>query len=350
MSLEFRRRCCCCRSVTCLEDLANEILFEIFDYLDGCDILHAFSHLNNHFEQFLHHSSYLYRIYRFSTREHTFQSYCRRYLLSHRYQILSLHLFDQVLINSFFQLSSPDLSFSRLQSLVLIAIKPSQLLVFLHQSTNYPRLIRLTIRLIGPTNNLDHLYGRIFQISTLKSLKFSIAMEEKQFILPTNFHSPISSLERFNLDHDCSIRQLDHLLSYTPHLQHLICRRLLDARSVLPNRLENLRSISIKDWDVSFDHFEIFVKQLHCSKLEALSFVNRSNDLTYLDADLWQKLIDQSIPRLHRLNFQFVKRFPSEDFFPMIQRQIRQFWIEHRWIFQLEINFREMIYSFHPYR
>ncbi|CAF3188168.1 unnamed protein product [Rotaria socialis] len=45
--------------IICLEDLSNEIFYEIFDYLNGCEIVKAFSNLNFRFKQLLYSSSLL---------------------------------------------------------------------------------------------------------------------------------------------------------------------------------------------------------------------------------------------------------------------------------------------------
>lgn len=194
--------------------------------------------------------------------------------------------------------------------------------------------------------NLDDLYRIIFNLPTLKSLTFSIVIQEKQFLFPTNFHHSIDSLQRLHIDHDCSIRQLDHLLSYTPNVQHLFCRYLSDSRSILPTRLEHLRSILIRNWNVDFEYFEIFLQQLHCVNLEKLLLNNHSDDLTYLNADRWEDLIRRYIPRLQRLNFRFSSReFPME-----IHQFTGSFWTEHRWNFQIEITGGRTIYSIQPYR
>ncbi len=50
------------RSITCIKNLSNECFYEIFDYLDGCQIYEAFSNLNYRFQQLLNSSSLLFNI------------------------------------------------------------------------------------------------------------------------------------------------------------------------------------------------------------------------------------------------------------------------------------------------
>ncbi|CAF1452622.1 unnamed protein product [Rotaria sordida] len=46
----------------CLEELANEILYEIFEYLDGYDIYKGFYKLNNRFQNLSINSNILTKI------------------------------------------------------------------------------------------------------------------------------------------------------------------------------------------------------------------------------------------------------------------------------------------------
>ncbi|CAF4177326.1 unnamed protein product [Rotaria magnacalcarata] len=47
------------QSITSIEDLSNEIFYEIFDYFNGDEIVKTFSKLNSRFQQLLHSSSIL---------------------------------------------------------------------------------------------------------------------------------------------------------------------------------------------------------------------------------------------------------------------------------------------------
>ena len=57
-----KSRSLCSKSMTCIETLSNEVFLEIFDYLDGCDILNAFSNLNSRFQDLINSSKLLLKI------------------------------------------------------------------------------------------------------------------------------------------------------------------------------------------------------------------------------------------------------------------------------------------------
>jgi hypothetical protein len=341
------------RSITCIENLSNELLYEIFDYLDCCDIFDGFSNLNTRFQEFLNNSSFLFKIYRFSTRERTFKRYCKQVILPNKYRIISLNLYDQTLINLFCTLCNIDLSFNRLESLVLNGIKLDQLLPLLIDSMDLPRLVSLNIRLIGDYEDLDHIYQLIFKLPSLKYMKFSLVIDKRIDLLPIATHDRISTIEHLNINHGCTLDELNDILSYTPQLHRLTCKRLSDSESTFTSKLFNLTYISINNCDFNFDEFEIFIKQI-CSKLQVMRFINQSNDTAYLDADRWKRLILQYIPDLSKFNFQFFENLSTSHTFTSYHTRMNQFtttfWIERQWIFELEINFGQIIYSINSYR
>ncbi len=48
--------------ITSIENLSNELFYEIFEYLDGLDIYIAFSNLNYRFQQLVTSSSIRFKI------------------------------------------------------------------------------------------------------------------------------------------------------------------------------------------------------------------------------------------------------------------------------------------------
>ncbi|CAF3979589.1 unnamed protein product, partial [Rotaria sordida] len=66
--------------VDCFENLSNELFYEIFDYLEGCDLFKAFSNLNNRFQALLTSSSLRLKI-DLRYREETILQYCSTYVV-----------------------------------------------------------------------------------------------------------------------------------------------------------------------------------------------------------------------------------------------------------------------------
>jgi len=310
--------------MTCIENLSNELFYEIFDYLDGCDIFDAFSNLNNRFQELLNSSLYLFKIYRFSTKERTFKRYCKQIILSNKYKIISINLYDQTLINLFCTLCNIDLSFNRLESLVLNGIKINQLLPLLMNLMDLPRLFSLNICLIGDYEDLDHVYQLIFYLPFLKYIKLSTAIDERTELLPISMPDQISTIEHLNINHRCTLHELNFILSCTSNLRCLTCQRLFDSDSVFSTTLSNLTHISINNCYFNFDEFEIFIKQIS-SKLRVIRFINRSNDTAYLDANRWERLILRYIPVLCKFDLKFFENLSTSHSFTLYHTRMNQF-------------------------
>jgi hypothetical protein len=339
--------------VTCIEHLSNELFYEIFDYLDSCDIFDAFTNLNTRFEQFMNSPCFLFKIYRFSTTEDSFKRYVKQVIIPNTHKIVSICLYDQVLINLFSMQCNIDPSFHRLESLVLRGIKIDQLLPLLKSLSVLSRLFSLNIHLIGDYKVLSSVYKLIFKLFSLKYIKFSSVKDNKLGLLPVGTSKHISTIEQLNINHRCTVHNLNVILSYTPQLRRLTCQRLLKSEKTFSQNLVHLTHISINECYLNFDTFESFIKKV-CSKLQVLRLVDRSHDITYLDADRWKRLISQYIPHLHTFDFQFCEKLSSSHTFSAYHSRMNQFktafWIEHQWIFELETNLARIIYSIHRYR
>jgi len=78
--------------ITSIEDLFNEIFYEIFDYLNGHDIFQAFSTLNSRFQKLIDHPSYLFTIkFNGSTSEIIYMNNYKQILLQYKHKIISIH-------------------------------------------------------------------------------------------------------------------------------------------------------------------------------------------------------------------------------------------------------------------
>ncbi|CAF3709788.1 unnamed protein product [Rotaria sp. Silwood1] len=107
-------------SISSSEHLSNEIVFEIFDYLDGIDIYEAFSNLNCRLEQFLNLSSLLFKIkLQYSTANQIFMKNYQKILLHNKSQIFFMNVWLSALNDQFFTFYPINLSFNHLESLIV---------------------------------------------------------------------------------------------------------------------------------------------------------------------------------------------------------------------------------------
>ena len=135
------------RSITCIENLSDELYYEISDYLDSNEIYDGFSNLNHRFQQLLHSSSLLFKLkLHYSKSDQLCMNNYQRFLLLNKYKILSIKLCLEFENNHFFSFFTIDSSLSRLESL-FIQLKQSDILIsLLINLSSLPRLFSLTIR------------------------------------------------------------------------------------------------------------------------------------------------------------------------------------------------------------
>ncbi|CAF2867417.1 unnamed protein product [Rotaria sp. Silwood2] len=108
------------RKITSIENLSNEFFYEIFDYLDGCEIYQTFSNLNHRFQQLLNSSSLRFKInFHHSTSIEIFMNNYKQIILLNKDQIFSIHLSLSTHNNQIISSLNIDSSFNRLESRVL---------------------------------------------------------------------------------------------------------------------------------------------------------------------------------------------------------------------------------------
>jgi hypothetical protein len=345
------------KSITYIEDISNEIFYEIFDYLDGCEIYQSFSNLNHRFQHILSSSALQFKINISSFLDIDIPYNCMKIISQQRHQIISLRL----MYNRFLTLMNFDSSFSRLESLTLIGIKSDDLFQHLSVLSLLPRLISL-ILCVGRNLKVFHdMYSLIFNLPILKYIKISSEAYEPFIPLPIATNNQFSSIEYLIINHSCSLNDLISILSYTHRLNHLTCRELIRSNENITQKatinLPNLTYISILECYLIFDILEPFIKKIS-SQLQVLR-INTYWYASYLDANRWERLISEYMPYLREFSLQH-HEFIDDDFeitenHKRINQFISSFWISHQYIFELAIDvndwsWSEIIYSIHPYR
>ena len=143
--IDFRHR-------STIENLSNELFYEICRYLSGYQIHHAFENLNSYFQQLIYAPSLSFKLnlYPAPKRNDEFVARWKRVVADHRPQIFSLQSPD-FLENDELLLSLPiDSSLHHLQSLVLTDISPSALIIVL------PNLSTLSLALVYIISRSEH--------------------------------------------------------------------------------------------------------------------------------------------------------------------------------------------------
>lgn len=344
-------------SITYIENLSNEIFYEIFEYLDAFKLYKAFSHLNIRFENLLHYSSFLLKFIDDTKSTPQFKRRCKHFIIPNRNRLYSLYFNRQLFIDIFFTLCTADSSFKRLESLVINKIESHQCQELLPKLINLPCLFSLSVQLDDDRVQAIDIYQLIFRLPFLKYNHLAIKNSTERSILKSSMENAQSSLiEHLNIEHYITVNRLMSLLSYIPQLRRLTCEQLFPSnenhgREILPT-LSNLTHISIQMCNLTFNQFERFIVKIS-SQIQVLH-VHISKNLAYLDANLWEQLIVQHLPQLKKFNFEYRGAlngcFLNQSNRPQINRFISSFWIERRWMFELNIDANGISYSIHPYK
>ena len=193
--------------MTKFEDLPNEIIYEIFDYLDVCRAFESFFDLNTRFEYLLINCPLLFKIDFSFTSKSTFEHICRQLIQPNKDRIISLHLSNPLTIDLFLSLFTFNESFSQLECVSFNEINFKKLEPILSNFSLLPRLYSLTI-----TNNIEvcdssEIYRLIFDLSYLKSCTISPKFYGGSLSLNIA-KSSNSSIEYLSINRHCSCKSI----------------------------------------------------------------------------------------------------------------------------------------------
>ncbi|CAF1199928.1 unnamed protein product [Adineta ricciae] len=329
-------------TIASIECLPDEIFVEIFRYLDGYDILQSFLNLNHRFRQLLTSSSLKMRV-----------KLCEEILLPQKYQIYSLHLSYDLHMDQFLTSCPIDSSFNHLESLNIQFIRTDQVLRLLQNLLYCPRLHQLTIRLVDNQIDLYTIYSSIFRLRVLNYLKISSLGNGLSFFWPYQSLKSANLIKYLIIDHPCTVNDIMTILSFTPNLCHLTCKKSLTClfTSFPLIATDKLIFLSLKDCQMDFDTFEIFLRRIS-SNLQIMKVVT-FNDSSYLDANRWQQLISTNMLQLQKFYFEYHEYFDDDYKVTPVHQSANQFTnqflIEKQWKFDISIDNFEIIYSIQPY-
>ncbi|CAF0989212.1 unnamed protein product [Adineta steineri] len=306
--------------ITQLENLSNEICYEVFDYLDGHAIYKAFDELNARFQKLITTSSFLLKIC-IDNESHLKIEDCCKNLLIPNNRILSFHLHDPVQAESFFQNCTFDSTFIHLKLILLHVIEDYFQAQQLKCLKSLPHLLSLTIVLYGDQcyNEddmfIDDIYEIIFTLPYLEYSSLSVIKYNDQY-LPTFVDKTIqsNSITSLHMDYDCDLDSLLSVLSHTPQLHRLY---LTTDVSKINSVIDQLNSSFWIDhqWNIRLeiepDESSYFISSYISTrfdfdqKIQTMSN-STSNELLISNVDdlPWpQPMIEQLIPILSQMKF-----------------------------------------------
>ncbi|CAF1074519.1 unnamed protein product, partial [Rotaria sordida] len=302
-------------SFTHLEDLSNELFYEIFDYLDINDIYEAFSKVNTRFENLLHDPTLPIRISLSFISKSKFERYNTNIIIPFQYRITLLHLSNPLIIERLFSPISILLKFIRLENRHLLNIESKYFEEILIHLISLPFLYSLIVSCTDNVQNNNIFYHQIFRLPVLKYCKLSLTRnsQSNSLSMATTEFSPIE----YFIINQLYIDELYAFLSYIPQIRRLSIRNLYKSpkksiREFYPIVLNHLTHVSLNMIDVTFDEFQFIIKNLF-NQIEIL-YISTKDDRAYIDANQWQELIQFHLPNLQIFDIQHKYSFNTTNY------------------------------------
>ena len=347
------------------ENLSNEIIYDIFEYLNSHHVYESFFNLNQRFQNLLIRSNLPIRIHISSITKPTFHNYINDLIKPHLNRVESIQF-----SNSFAAGMSTDLllimnNFIQLKTLIIHDILSVDIDRLLDAISYLPHLTSLTIASVDEIKQSIEFYQKIFHLPALKYFETKIEITKFDEWLPFATDR-FSSIETLILHNEIEFDEIDNLLSYVPKLRHLSLNKFkMSYRKRGQQRastLIHLTSVCCRMNGIEFDDFKLLIHD-YFTQISRLTFSNEcfSNYFSqYLNADEWEQLISTTLPNLRIFNFeqQFRIWFAQIDQH-IIDNYVKKFnsifWSSRQWFFNccyFSTSFGELayLYSANPYR
>lgn len=341
-------------------------MYDIFDYLEGCDIFKSFDKLNLRFQQLILSPNLPLKISLNAQSDEHFQHQCRTIIQPNQTKIRSFRLiycqYSYEIFNQFLSCSI----LTCLQSVSLVHITPIQLLICFPSIELLTQLVSLKIQFIDDEDDYDYGYDdddddqyyinsfvKLFSLSSVKYLHISM---EKSLngILPLPSANQHSFIETLVLSGDFYRTQtIISILHYTPLLQCLSCKHLCDYGlrnndSTAALSLPNLTSLIVHNCHVcELNVFERFIQKFS-QQIQKLRIDNyRTSNFIY--PNQWEQLITRCLPKLifFKLKYEiFLYPTLNLNHFPTFNHvSTSTFYSSHQWILQLTIDPKRITYT-----
>ena len=351
-----------------LEDLSNELIYDILDYLDGSEGYEIFSNQNCRFNRLIICQSRRLMLNFSLISKLTFERRCQEMISrqSNIDRIVSLRLSGELIINHFLKFFSIN-TFHRLESLFLDQIESNKLEAVLTNISLLPRLFSLSIHVNSSFQDENNVYRLIFRLPVLLycNLNFPSGGERTPLSMVISEEKQNKSIEHFIINGHCHIHQFMAIVSHMPRLRIVRCHSLLvfaEMQSSPSIPLSNLKNLFLHSNNLSFEQFRMLITN-SSPPLQSLG-VCATNDDDYISSDKWEALISSVIKKLKNFDLHYSNSM-SNDEYGAFHRNLRKFqsgfWTQRKWFFghqryfnrledETDIDSLVIFYSINPYR
>ena len=258
------------------EHLSNEVIYEIFDFLNHFHVYNAFFNLNDRFRHLLTHSNLPINLNLSSISKSNWKRYSADIIEDNLHRISTLRIFNPCIHD--FVLPSLDriLPLNRVGRLILKNIEFKCLENLFNRLLSLSQLSSLTITTADDAQENSNTYQLIFRLPALKYCKLSLLGYNRTKSLPicTNEYSPIEHLIITNVIP--LEEEFDGLLSYVPRLRRLSLQLADSPLMRKPKHsliCKQLTHISLQlGSSIKFDTFQEVVREIF-PMIEVLSYI-----------------------------------------------------------------------------
>ncbi|CAF1523883.1 unnamed protein product [Rotaria sp. Silwood1] len=345
------------------EDLANEILYEIFEYLDPYDIYKGFYNLSKRFQNLTINSNFLTKINISTISKLNFEDYYQNIIIPNRHRIKLLRLTNSFMVDIIFSPPRTILNFDHLEILILDKVQIRYFTKVFRYLIKLSKLHSLTISLIGYNQSLDVIFSNIFHLQKLKycKIEYEIKNLEDKPVQLYFTHRDFSPIECLIINGRFPFHRFSNLLWHLPELQHLSINCLVQLddyvkQEKLPHiKLKYLKYVSLQFEFVYFNEFEKIIKEFfyHVQILRLTTHF----DEECLNAKRWEELIISHMPYLRIFDINHNDYIENNNFtyHHLINQFNSSFWMEKKWFFthqhdQKNLSLSGILYSNAPYR
>jgi hypothetical protein len=343
--------------ITVFEDLSNDLVYEIFDYVGYILTFMGFSQLNKRFSTLVNDSPLPLSINVLREMSDDYKELWDFVIGPQRHRIRCLHLTDLTCTDKFFSIYFIDASFACLESITLGSITPIRFLSILPELQSLPCLYRLSVRmetvLVEPPD-MTGIYQILLNLESLKYLKFStpdygISANDTFNIYELSIlKQETSNLEYLIIQHPISVYDMLKITRYTHQLRHLFVESLeesscLEDASCTISKLPQLTKLIINNCNFTVEDWSSLLNGFDCR----LKTLKMQTDLpsSFLINQQWKQLIIAKISDLDIFKIHFIEQGSTGDEHDKklhVQNAVNfvfdPFWYEQGWMAQIYVE------------